>query len=163
MGFPGGSKESTCNAGDMGSIPGWGRSPAEGNGSPLQYSYLGNPMDRGAWASSSPWGLESQTWLSNYTTTTSVPKIGHYIHFSTMGFNFFFLLKFWSNEPLVSVGKMCIHSCTYTPNCVIRAVATQRMWNTIHIVRMQVGIEWLILSFSFHLNVSFFILIANTT
>ena len=49
VGFPGGSKESTCNAGDMGSIPGWGRSPAEGNGSPLQYSYLGNPMDRGAW------------------------------------------------------------------------------------------------------------------
>ena len=34
---------------DVGLIPGWGRSPAEGNGSPLQYSYLGNPMDRGAW------------------------------------------------------------------------------------------------------------------
>ena len=42
-------KESTCNAGDPGSIPGWERSPGEGNGNPLQYSYLGNPMDRGAW------------------------------------------------------------------------------------------------------------------
>ena len=37
------------DAGDMGSIPGSGKSPGEGNGSPLQYSCLGNPMDRGAW------------------------------------------------------------------------------------------------------------------
>ena len=51
MGFPGGSdgKESSCNAGDPGSIPGSGRSPGEGNGNPLQYSYLENPKDRGAW------------------------------------------------------------------------------------------------------------------
>ena len=41
--------ESTCNAGDAGSIPGSGRSPGEGNDNPLQYSCLGNPMDRGAW------------------------------------------------------------------------------------------------------------------
>ena len=45
------SKESVCNAGDVGSIPGLGRSLGEGNGSPPQYSCLGNPMDRGAlWA-----------------------------------------------------------------------------------------------------------------
>ena len=42
-------KESACNAGDARSIPGLGRSPGEGNGSPLQNSCLGNPMDRGAW------------------------------------------------------------------------------------------------------------------
>ena len=42
-------KESAYNAGDIGSIPGSGRSPGEGNGNPLQYSCLGNPMDRGAW------------------------------------------------------------------------------------------------------------------
>ena len=42
-------KESACNAGDPGSIPGLGRSPGEGNGNPLQYSYLENPTDRGAW------------------------------------------------------------------------------------------------------------------
>ena len=49
MGFPGGSevKASACNAGDLGSIPGLGRSPGEGNGNPLQYSCLENPMDRG--------------------------------------------------------------------------------------------------------------------
>ena len=40
---------SACNAGDPGSIPGLGRSPGEGNGNPLQYSSLENPMDRGAW------------------------------------------------------------------------------------------------------------------
>ena len=38
-----------CNAGDLGSIPGWGRSPGEGNGNPLRYSCLGNPTDRGTW------------------------------------------------------------------------------------------------------------------
>ena len=42
-------KESSCNAGDLGSIPELGRSPGEGNGNPLQYSCLQNPMDRGAW------------------------------------------------------------------------------------------------------------------
>ena len=42
-------KESACNAGDMVSTPGSGRSLGEGNGSPLQYSCLENPMDRGAW------------------------------------------------------------------------------------------------------------------
>ena len=51
LGFPGGSegKESACNAGDLGSISGWARAPGEGSGNPLQYSCLGNPMDRGAW------------------------------------------------------------------------------------------------------------------
>ena len=51
MGFPGGSevKNPPANAGDAGSIPGAGGSPGGGNGNPLQYSCLGNPMDRGAW------------------------------------------------------------------------------------------------------------------
>ena len=51
MGFPGGSevKASAGNVGDLGSIPGSGRSPGEGNGNPFQYSCLENPMDGGAW------------------------------------------------------------------------------------------------------------------
>ena len=51
MGFPRSSvgKESACNAGDLGLIPGLGRSPGEGNSKPLQYSCLKNPMGRGAW------------------------------------------------------------------------------------------------------------------
>ena len=50
-GFPGGSvgKESAQNAGDLGSIPGSGRSPGEGNGNPLQYPCLENPMEGRAW------------------------------------------------------------------------------------------------------------------
>ena len=61
MGFPGssGSKESACNAGDHGLIPGMGRPPGEGNGYPLQYSRLENPMARGAWDRGySSWGSQ---------------------------------------------------------------------------------------------------------
>ena len=57
--FPGGSdgKASVYNVRDLGSIPGLGRSPGEGNGNPLQYYCLENPMDRGTWkATYSPWG-----------------------------------------------------------------------------------------------------------
>ena len=51
LGFPAGSdsKDSTCNAGNPGFIPGSGRSPGEGNGNPLQYSCLGNPTERESW------------------------------------------------------------------------------------------------------------------
>ena len=51
LGFPGSSdcKESACNVGDPGLIPESGRSPGEGNGNPLQYSCLENPMERGTW------------------------------------------------------------------------------------------------------------------
>ena len=51
LGFPSSSevKASAWNAGDLGSIPGLGRSPGEGNGNPLQYSCLENPMEGGAW------------------------------------------------------------------------------------------------------------------
>ena len=51
LGFPHSSvsKSSACNAGDPGLIPGSGKCPEEGNGNPLQYSHLENPMDRGAW------------------------------------------------------------------------------------------------------------------
>ena len=57
--FPGGSdsKESACSVRDLGSIPGSGRSPGEGNGYPLQYSYLENSMDRSL-AGYSLWGLK---------------------------------------------------------------------------------------------------------
>ena len=66
-GFPGGShgKESACDAGDPGLIPGLGRSHGEGNDNPLQYSCLENPMDRGAWQATVHGVTKSQTWLSN--------------------------------------------------------------------------------------------------
>ena len=65
--FPGGSdsKESACNAGDLGSIPGSGRSHGEGNDNPLQYFCLENSMDRGAWYATVHGVAKSQTQLSN--------------------------------------------------------------------------------------------------
>ena len=70
-GFPGGSagKESACNAGDLASIPGLGRSPGEGHGDPLQYSSLENPMDRAAWWAT-VMGSQSRTRLSNFHSLT---------------------------------------------------------------------------------------------
>ena len=71
MGFPGGSevKASASNAGDLGSIPGSGRSPGEGNGNPLQDSCLENPMDRGAWWATVHGVAKSRTRLSDFTRT----------------------------------------------------------------------------------------------
>ena len=70
-GFPGGSEDkvSACNAGDLGSIPGLGRYPGEGNGNSLQYSCLENPMDRGAWRATVHRVEKSQTRLSDFTFT----------------------------------------------------------------------------------------------
>ena len=73
LGFSSGSngKESACNAGNLGLIPGSGRSPGEGNGNLLQYSCLENPMDRGAWWATVHGVTKSQTRLSNFTFTFS--------------------------------------------------------------------------------------------
>ena len=67
QGFPGGSmvKNPPANAGDTGSIPGSGRSPGEGDGNPLQYSCLGNLMDRGAWWATVHSVAKGQTGLSD--------------------------------------------------------------------------------------------------
>ena len=67
MGFPGGSdiKESACNVGDLGSIPGWRKSPGEGKGYPLQHSYLETSMDRRAWQTIVYEVTKSRTQLSN--------------------------------------------------------------------------------------------------
>ena len=63
MGFPSGSngKESACNAGNLGSIPGSGRSPGKGNGNQLQYSCLENSIDREAWQATVHGVATSQT------------------------------------------------------------------------------------------------------
>ena len=67
--FPSGleGKASACNEGDRGSIPGSGRSPGEGNGNPVQYYCLENPMDRGVWQATVYGVAKSQTRLSDFT------------------------------------------------------------------------------------------------
>ena len=75
MGFPFGSdsKEFTCNAEDLGFIPGSGRCPGEGNGYLLQYSCLENSMDRGPWqATVSPWGFKESDMTELRRTETII-------------------------------------------------------------------------------------------
>ena len=71
-GFPGGSdgKESACNAGGLGSIPGSGRSPGGGHGNPLQYSCLENPMHRGAWRATQSMGSQESDTIERLSTST---------------------------------------------------------------------------------------------
>ena len=75
--LPGGSddKESACKAGNLGLIPGSGRSPGEGNGNPLQYSCLGNPMDKFL-AGYSAWGRKESD-LTERLTLTKRSLPGH--------------------------------------------------------------------------------------
>ena len=67
LGFPGGSngKQHACKAGDLSLFPESGRSPGEGNGNPLQYSWPENPMDRGIWWATAHEVTEHQTQLSD--------------------------------------------------------------------------------------------------
>ena len=77
MGFPGGSdsKESACNLGDPGSTPGLRRSPGEGNDFPLQYSCLGNSMDRRAWRATVHGVAKGQTRLSDSVSFIAVTSL----------------------------------------------------------------------------------------
>ena len=70
--FPAGSdgNASACNTGDPGLIPGLGRFPGEGNGYPLQYSWLKNTMDRGVWQATVHGVAKSRTQLSDFTSST---------------------------------------------------------------------------------------------
>ena len=80
MGFPGGSevKASACSAGDLGSIPGLGRSPGEGNGNPLQHSCLENPLGGGAW-----WATVCYMWITaSYLQYTALREVFCCLFFS---------------------------------------------------------------------------------
>ena len=78
MGFPGGSviKESACYSGDPSSIHGLERSLGEGNGNPLQYSCLRNPMDRGAWQSTAYGVTKGQMQLTRFTVSSYTVVLG---------------------------------------------------------------------------------------
>ena len=91
MGFPGGSevKASASNVGDPGSIPGSGRSPREGNGTPLQYSCLESPMDRGAWRVHRV--AKSRTRLSDFTSLhrSYTASVTYYLSLFVVSYNCF--------------------------------------------------------------------------
>ena len=81
LGFPAGSagKESACNAGDLGSIPGLGRSPEEGNSYAFQYSGLENPMDRGAWQATVHGSQRVRHDWANFTFTFKVTLVAQLV------------------------------------------------------------------------------------
>ena len=76
MGFPGGSdgKESTCNAGDLGSIPEVGRSPGGGHDNPLHYSFLENAHEQRSLVGYSPWGRKKSDMTDRLSTHTFIYK-----------------------------------------------------------------------------------------
>ena len=93
LGLPGGSevKASARNAGDLGSIPGSGRSPGEGNGNPLQYSCLENPMDGGAWWAAVHGVAKCRTRLSDFTFTFTLVPTGGALQLLIHSFKEYFL------------------------------------------------------------------------
>ena len=84
MDFPGGSevKASASSAGDLGSIPGSGRAPGEGNGNPLQYSSLENPMDGGTWWATVHGVAKSRTRLNDFTSPHIQQCLGQNKHYT---------------------------------------------------------------------------------
>ena len=82
--FPGGSevKASASSTGDLGSIPGSGRAPGEGNGNPLQYSSLENPMDGGAWWATVHGVAKSRTRLNDFTSPHVQQCLGQNKHYT---------------------------------------------------------------------------------
>ena len=103
-------KASACNAGDLGSIPGLGRSSGEGNGNPLQYSCQDNPIDRGTWQTAIHGVAKSQLWLSDWAYTHITYVYVWLIHFACtpetnnivnkLHSNKIFLKKWWNLDSL---------------------------------------------------------------
>ena len=138
MGFYGSSagKESTCNAGDASSIPRLGRSAGEGNGNPLQYSCLGNSVDRGAWQATVHRVAKSWTWLNDFHFHFRLYYFAHKLKTTDMYVlkaNFLvcelYLFFKWKNEYLGDITQALWNCNKYmsSPN----AVSTMKWQHTI--------------------------------
>ena len=139
-GFPGGSdgKESACNAGDSGSIPGSGRFSGEGKGNPLQYSCLKSSMDRGAWWVQS---IGSQRVGHNWVTNAHSPTLMHYprIYHSLPG------IILVMNTKLFSLSFSCsenIGSMVTGTFSVLFITASQSLVESLLILRDSGNICW---------------------
>ena len=101
MGFPHSSvgKESACSAGDLGSIPGSGRSSGEENGNPLHYSCLENPMDRGAWQAT----VHGVTRVGHYLVTKPPAPYMTYIHMCV-----YFKICIFKTTPFIYLSRVSV-------------------------------------------------------
>ena len=140
MGFPGGldGKESACNARD----PGWGRSPGEGNGYPLQYSCLENSMDRGVWQATVHGVTKSRTRLSNFhfLLITSIKLLLTKSNYSWKYFNnpllpgkyikrnIIIIITIY-NEYLLHLYLLCVGDCCKCLTCIISFKPKTNLWS----------------------------------
>ena len=107
-------KESTCQCRDMGLIPWLGRSPGEGNGNPLQYSWLENPMDMGAWWAIVQGVAKSWTWLSDFTFT----------------FEHSLALPFFGAGMKTDLFQFCVFQICWPIECSTLTASSFRIWNS---------------------------------
>ena len=143
MGFPAGSdgKESACNAGDLGSVPGSGKSPEERNGYPLQYSCLENSVNREAWQAADHGVTKNQTWLSNQYTIMYIHRALHSVPLEEEMATHFSILTWevpWTEQPggLQSTGFKELETSEHTHSscciCLVWAkdlkVVEERLW-----------------------------------
>ena len=97
------SAASAGNAGDVGSIPGLGRSPGVGNGTPLQDSCLENPMDRGAWEAAVHGVAKSQTWLSGWARARAHTHTHTHTHIQRTTWDLTY--SFWNRDLFLLWGQ----------------------------------------------------------
>ena len=116
-----GSKEFACNAKDLGSISGLGRSPGEGNGNPLQYSSLENLMDRGAWQATVHGVAKSRTWLSNEAHRHATMFWAHLQVLRTERW----LNPLWFPSDLLPFPTQLLQPC-WPPDCALNISGKQR-------------------------------------
>ena len=125
LGFPGGldGKESSCNVGDLGSIPGLGRSPEGGHGHPLQYSSLENPQGQRCPVGYSPWGrkkLDMTEQLSTWHTHNLfyAPFIGIFVRIFAYSFFFFDHVAHGMCDLSCPTSNLTRASCSGSQECL---------------------------------------------
>ena len=129
--FPGAldGKESACKVGDLDSVFGLGRSPGVGN--PLQYSCLGNPMDRGAWQATFHGVAKSQTWLSNNNHRFGLPSWQSNTH-ATYATILNIKLHLWSTNILCIACQTLGRMERYDPHCVSSSSLETNTTSNVH-------------------------------
>ena len=113
-------KASACNAGDLGSIPELGRTLGEGNGNPLQYSCLENPMDRGAWWATVHGVAKSQTQLRDFTFTFKETKDLYIENYKTLMKETKEDTNRWRNIPCSWIGRINIVKMSILPKAIYK-------------------------------------------
>ena len=166
------SKKSTCRVRDLGSIPGFGRSPGEGNGNPLKDSYLGNPMERGVWRAKVHAVTRVRHGLGTKLYCKSVLEVDTsmgclYVKTHFVGSVIALSIPTTSN-PSVSLSPRpeCVQVCVKDNGFICRSHVLSRLKSVRGRCRLQFGLVQYILvvlmGLFFSLSLQFFFLITNS-